>query len=48
MERLASEVNATHVSPRWISRRLFWQGIDPIVAPRCLLAQARLAATMPA
>jgi sugar phosphate isomerase/epimerase len=32
MERLATEINATHVGAEMDPSHLFWQGIDPIVA----------------
>jgi sugar phosphate isomerase/epimerase len=36
MERLATEINATHVGAEMDPSHLFWQGIDPIVAIRHL------------
>jgi sugar phosphate isomerase/epimerase len=32
MERLATEINATHVGAEMDPSRLFWQGIDPVAA----------------
>ncbi len=36
MERLASEVNATHIGAEMDPSHLFWQGIDPTLATRSL------------
>jgi sugar phosphate isomerase/epimerase len=36
MERLASEINATHVGAEMDPSHLFWQGIDPVLAVRSL------------
>ena len=36
MERLASEINATHVGAEMDPSHLFWQGIDPVAAIRRL------------
>ena len=36
MERLASEINATHVGAEMDPSHLFWQGIDPVLAVKQL------------
>lgn len=36
MERLATEINATHVGAEMDPSHLFWQGIDPVAAIRSL------------
>jgi sugar phosphate isomerase/epimerase len=36
MERLATEIDATHVGAEMDPSHLFWQGIDPVVATRHL------------
>jgi sugar phosphate isomerase/epimerase len=36
LERLATEINATHVGAEMDPSHLFWQGIDPVVALRSL------------
>jgi sugar phosphate isomerase/epimerase len=36
MERLATEINATHVGAEMDPSHLFWQGIDPVLAVRSL------------
>ena len=36
MERLATEINATHVGAEMDPSHLFWQGIDPVAAIRRL------------
>jgi sugar phosphate isomerase/epimerase len=36
MERLATEINATHVGAEMDPSHLFWQGIDPVVAVNSL------------
>ena len=36
MERLATEINATHVGAEMDPSHLFWQGIDPVLATQHL------------
>lgn len=36
MERLASEINATHIGAEMDPSHLFWQGIDPVLAVKSL------------
>jgi sugar phosphate isomerase/epimerase len=44
MERLATEIDATHIGAEMDPSHLFWQGIDPVAAVEYLVGQPPLAA----